>query len=932
MVGPPKHDTGDSGSAKEFITLVVEKVEINEKKEGVGSGGGGWEAPKKKFAVIFTVSVNVGGVAFTFLQYRNTDWRVNDTPSKRFLRIEINKLPDINIDIPLIGKISPPFDEMYFMWVQDGSKTTASGDPPGFTKAEIKLLNHGAHNDGVLKNDPILYKLTKDKTAYKSTDVLTEAGCHFVLVLKGKDKKRNVVMDYVWAKPKPNESAVPPPADALRDHARAIRRNGYGIVIRSWRPSGSETSEATATGSTGSELVLRKELGDTSENDNPADSGGGTKKTALKKSIGPFSISNIGLRFSNSILSICLDASVLIGPIGMAMQGFSINLKFKDTLTYLPSVTFSLEGLAVSFQRDPLTIAGGLIHQKINGDDYYAGGVDIGFQPWEFIAAGGYGELKDKVTKKKFTTTFIFAQLDGPLITLEYAIISGITGGFGYNNSLKLPTIAEVPKFPFLHMPKSGTKSESGNSTLKTLTALIDSAWFKPQDGSFWVGAGLTVTAFQMLAISAVLVVEWDPEVKLGIYAVAVADVPMTESKFKIVHVELGILATIDFGKGVAQFEAQLAPSSFILDPKCHLSGGFALYYWFKDGPQQTKGDWVFTLGGYNPAYTPPVQYPRPPRLQISWSVGPVSITGQAYFAITPNVCMVGGKLHASLKAGVLEAFFDAFADFLINYHPFAFRGDSGVSVGVRYKMDRWFVTVHISVEISATLEILGPPVHGTVHVNFWVFGFNIDFGSDTNPNKEPATLAQFCDLVLQKGSPTAAHGHQPLPHLFVCESGLLPSSTTKKKSSSSTAVHAQALAIMEVEEEEEAQSLEGGGDNNDRQFWEVKGGIFTFAIKAVFAISSVTVYFKDPKHPINYIPADTVPIYSRPMHLDKPMTSKLSVYIEQPVDSESQEVSKLQEDSESQWELRQIVTAVPKALWDLCMSRESHLAWVFFD
>ncbi|KAF8457871.1 hypothetical protein BDZ91DRAFT_629347, partial [Kalaharituber pfeilii] len=419
---------------------------------------------------------------------------------------------------------------------------------------------------------------------------------------------------------------------------------------------------------------------------NPADAGSGTTKTALKKSIGPFSISNVGVKFSNSTLYICIDASVLIGPIGMALQGFSIDLFFAkgyDILTNFPKPSFTLEGLTASFDRDPLTIAGGLFHQKVDDDDYYAGGVDIAFKEWQFLAAGGYGKLTNPTTQDKFTTTFVFAQLEGPLITLEFATISGVTGGFGYNNSLTLPTIAEVPSFPFLHMPEV-----TGDTALDTLKALINSKWFAPQDSSFWVAAGLTVSAFQMLAISAVLVVEWDPEVKLGIYAVAVADVPKTDSEFKIAHVELGILASIDFGKGVAKFEAQLAPSSFILDPMCHLSGGFALYYWFKDGPQQTKGDWVFTLGGYHQAYTPPVQYPRPPRLQISWSLGPLSITGQAYFAITPKVCMAGGLLHASLSVGVLKAFFDAFADFLINYHPFAFYAQGGVSVGVRFTLD----------------------------------------------------------------------------------------------------------------------------------------------------------------------------------------------------------------------------------------------------
>ncbi|GIK07133.1 hypothetical protein Aspvir_002788 [Aspergillus viridinutans] len=85
-------------------------------------------------------------------------------------------------------------------------------------------------------------------------------------------------------------------------------------------------------------------------------------------------------------------------------------------------------------------------------------------------------------------------------------------------------------------------------------------------------------------------------------------------------------------------------------------------------------GDFVFTLGGYHQAFVIPAGYPNPPRLGISWTLGSnISVSGQAYFAITPKVCMGGGRLHASFSAGPIEAWFDAFADFLINYKPFRF-------------------------------------------------------------------------------------------------------------------------------------------------------------------------------------------------------------------------------------------------------------------
>ncbi|KAM0277850.1 hypothetical protein ACHAO9_012413 [Fusarium lateritium] len=183
---------------------------------------------------------------------------------------------------------------------------------------------------------------------------------------------------------------------------------------------------------------------------------------------------------------------------------------------------------------------------------------------------------------------------------------------------------------------------------------------------------GLAVTAFQLMSVQAVVVISWGREVLLGVFAVAVDNVPLMASAFKIAHVEMGILATINLAKGVAKIEAQLAPSSLVLDPSFHLTGDMTLYNWFKNSPQQIKGDTVITFGGYDPAYKPPTQYPDRPQLRILWPLGLLSVPGSAHFAMTPKVAMAG-VLYASFSIGVLRAFLDAWADFLINYRPFLF-------------------------------------------------------------------------------------------------------------------------------------------------------------------------------------------------------------------------------------------------------------------
>ena len=69
------------------------------------------------------------------------------------------------------------------------------------------------------------------------------------------------------------------------------------------------------------------------------------------------------------------------------------------------------------------------------------------------------------------------------------------------------------------------------------------------------------------------------------------------------------------------------------------------------------EGDWVFTVGGYHPAYKPPSYYPIVPRVGINWNLSNVlTVRGEGFFAITPQICMGGGRLLATFSAGPIYA------------------------------------------------------------------------------------------------------------------------------------------------------------------------------------------------------------------------------------------------------------------------------------
>ncbi|CAI4214898.1 unnamed protein product [Parascedosporium putredinis] len=449
-----------------------------------------------------------------------------------------------------------------------------------------------------------------------------------------------------------------------------------------------------------------------------------------------------------------------------------------------------------------------------------------------------------------FTMFFVMFRIQGPLFSVGFADIAGLTG--------VLPEVGQ-----------------GGGA-----------AWFSAREGSFWFAAGFKATAFQMLSVDALVVVQLNPEVQLGIYG-------------------LGIACTLDVGAGTFKLEAQLSPRSFILDSSCHLTGGLALYAWF--APRVPSSD------------------PEIKDMQGDW-VSALRISGEAYFAVTPRVCMAGGKLNAALTLGALSAWFDAFLDMLLNFDPFYFRAVGGVSVGVRFSMDLWLVTIHIAVEIGATLTVAGPPMAGMVHVDFWVFGFDIQFGGKMAEKPDKKTLLQFKELVFKTKSSSSsalpnnifmsrleggalreldddnedAGGWVALenagedtvsrraeeaekttkPFIFNCDSGLVPPTEIKgqKKPPPSAGREAKTRTAEPRAPEK---------DKKKKKIWVVQPGTFAYSITFAFATSKGTLEDKRPgaampKQPLRKFKPEHDSIFALPMRLEKTMTVDATVRITQ--------------------------------------------------
>jgi hypothetical protein len=215
------------------------------------------------------------------------------------------------------------------------------------------------------------------------------------------------------------------------------------------------------------------------------------------------------------------------------------------------------------------------------------------------------------------------------------------------------------------------SSSAAGNDPIKVVNAMTQPGptgsdpWVSAKEGEYWFAMGMKITAADIISVTAVALFGFkEAGVIVSLYADGIAQMPAgAPPDFSLFYIEMGLLAELNFIDGYFLIEASLAPISHIYVPQCHLTGGVALAYWFS--PSAHAGDWVFSLGGYHPAFTPPAWYPVPKRLKISFVLGSnIGIVGEAYFAVTPKCAMAGVLLNMFLSVGPVEASVDATADF----------------------------------------------------------------------------------------------------------------------------------------------------------------------------------------------------------------------------------------------------------------------------
>lgn len=464
---------------------------------------------------------------------------------------------------------------------------------------------------------------------------------------------------------------------------------------------------------------------------------GSVKWLAVNKSIGVFHLSRLGISLRGSRLGILVDVSLLVNPFTFELLGAGIEADVPS----LRDPGFLLEGFSVDFHSASLSVSGAFRHS----DDSYMGEVKVAAGSFSIAVMGEYSG----------NGMTAYAVLSYPLGGPPCFVVTGLAAAFGYNRSLRLPDIDKVADYPLVAAAVDGYDRARLVSGLKEYVA--DSS------GERFLAAGVKFTSFEIVKGFALLTVAFGRNTEIGLLGLADIVMPPDSGKTPIARAQLALKAAVQPALGTVSCEARLSEASYIFSQNCRLQGGFAVYMWFAGSH---KGDFVVTLGGYHPAYHKPDHYPDVPRLGFNWDVLPVQnqlvLSGEFYFALTPSAMMAGGKLSAVYSCGNLRAYFIAYADFLLQWKPFAYDIRIGIALGASYRVDVWFIHHTFTIELSADLHIWGPEFSGEAHISWYIISFTIPFGDTAKQNVPPLVWDEFRDSFIPSGA-VKNDGRNPL-------------------------------------------------------------------------------------------------------------------------------------------------------------------------
>jgi hypothetical protein len=487
---------------------------------------------------------------------------------------------------------------------------------------------------------------------------------------------------------------------------------------------------------------------------------------AINLSLGPLTIDTLHIIFSVDGNGLQLEASVAaegsVGPISASIDrlGVTADLEFKNG--NLGPVDLSLgfkppSGLGLQIDAGPITGGGYIYFDPPNGR--YAGVLSLSLYSIQVTAIG---LLDTKLPNGESGYSFlVIISVEFTPIQLGFGFtLNGVGGLCGINRDFVTDALQaglRAHSLDHILFPKDPIKNAPAIiSDLRTIFPPADGRYvFGPMLELGW-GGGLNLVTAEL----GVLLALPSPVV---IAILGQLNVMLPTPDAAIVELHLDVLGIIDFGKKLFSLDATLHDSRVVVFT---IYGDMAMRLSWGDNPS-----FALSIGGLNPHFQPPDNFPQLKRLTIALSASDaLRLTVQSYFAITSNSFQFGAK--AELYAGVSA--FNVYGwlgfDALFIFKPFSFiidftaglalrSGDStlfGISVdGTLSGPTPWHVdgdasisilffsiSVHVSITWGDTNQVQAPPVDAWPQLQAAIQNVQNWSGSLPSGIPEPVTLS----------------------------------------------------------------------------------------------------------------------------------------------------------------------------------------------
>ncbi len=444
-----------------------------------------------------------------------------------------------------------------------------------------------------------------------------------------------------------------------------------------------------------------------------------------------------------------------LGPLQFLLEGVGVGMDvafqpgnagpFDLDLGFKPP-----NGAGLAIDAAGFTGGGFLIFDREKGE--YAGGLELVFKGTLNVAALGIVTTKLPEGGDGFSILILITS-DTPPIQLPFGFtLRGVGGLLALNRTYKRETLL------------AGLTDGSFDSVLfpKDVVAnaprLIGDLQrvFPVQPGTFLVGpmADITWATPPLIRLKAGVFLQLP---RLGFAFIGVLRAALPAEDAAILRLQVNFFGTVDFESGQLEFDATLYDSRVL---NFTLTGDMAVRFYWK-----ANANLLLTVGGFNPAYTPPPMNLRQlARLSIVLSDGNPDIRAEAYFAVTANTIQFGGRLELAYSFSIFSVKGFLSLDVLITRSPFHFIAEIAGMIAVRTGG-----RVLFSIRLELTLE--GPlPLHAKGSGSFEIgFVFTVTIRVRFNVTIRPGLPSVLAPLdVLAELAGALANSGNWIPRLPV--------------------------------------------------------------------------------------------------------------------------------------------------------------------